>query len=401
MASDVAHDEARPAPRPRRRPPRARPPTSRGTTSRSTTPAARNRASAASRHQTRVDAARTRSHTTTEHVMGSADGAAPRPVGVAHGRQGSLRRSQRVPVWTEFFPRRGARWPRTTRRARAGPALRGAACAVVTGAALVLAACGAPPVDGPPTGAAPCEPPTGRRSSTAAHGQEVSLWMYGGDTRGNAYVDDVLAPAAAGARRDLRRVPVADTQDASEPGADRAPGRTGRRQRRPRVGERRELPQRPAGRRLARAAGRTRCRTRSTSTRRTRCSPRTSARPSRGVSRRGTRRSSSSPTTAPTCRTRRRRVQGVLDWAEQNPGRFTYPAPPDFTGSAFLRQALYGVAGGPQDVPADFDGPPRRPRPLWERLAASRRRCGARGRRTRATWPSSRTCTRETRWTSR
>lgn len=30
-----------------------------------------------------------------------------------------------------------------------------------------------------------------------------------------------------------------------------------------------------------------------------------------------------------------------------HPGRFTYPAPPDFTGSAFLRQALYQTAGGP------------------------------------------------------
>ena len=31
-------------------------------------------------------------------------------------------------------------------------------------------------------------------------------------------------------------------------------------------------------------------------------------------------------------------------WAEQNPGRFTYPAPPDFTGNAFLVQAAYAAA---------------------------------------------------------
>jgi putative thiamine transport system substrate-binding protein len=32
-----------------------------------------------------------------------------------------------------------------------------------------------------------------------------------------------------------------------------------------------------------------------------------------------------------------------LVWATAHPGRFTYPAPPDFTGSTFLKQALYGL----------------------------------------------------------
>jgi len=32
-----------------------------------------------------------------------------------------------------------------------------------------------------------------------------------------------------------------------------------------------------------------------------------------------------------------------LAWATAHPGRFTYPAPPDFTGSTFLKQALYGL----------------------------------------------------------
>ncbi len=31
-------------------------------------------------------------------------------------------------------------------------------------------------------------------------------------------------------------------------------------------------------------------------------------------------------------------------WAKANPGRFTYPEPPDFTGSTFLKQALYELA---------------------------------------------------------
>ena len=31
------------------------------------------------------------------------------------------------------------------------------------------------------------------------------------------------------------------------------------------------------------------------------------------------------------------------EWARENPGRFTYPAPPDFTGSAFVRQAVQAL----------------------------------------------------------
>jgi putative spermidine/putrescine transport system substrate-binding protein len=36
----------------------------------------------------------------------------------------------------------------------------------------------------------------------------------------------------------------------------------------------------------------------------------------------------------------------LLKWAMKNPGRFTYPQPPDFTGSAFIRQAFYETTGG-------------------------------------------------------
>ena len=31
---------------------------------------------------------------------------------------------------------------------------------------------------------------------------------------------------------------------------------------------------------------------------------------------------------------------GLVEWTEKNPGRFSYPAPPDFIGSSFLKQAL-------------------------------------------------------------
>ncbi|MBA2618310.1 MAG: ABC transporter substrate-binding protein, partial [Rubrobacter sp.] len=35
----------------------------------------------------------------------------------------------------------------------------------------------------------------------------------------------------------------------------------------------------------------------------------------------------------------------IRTWTEKNPGRFAYPAPPDFTGNAFVEQALYDVTG--------------------------------------------------------
>lgn len=38
-------------------------------------------------------------------------------------------------------------------------------------------------------------------------------------------------------------------------------------------------------------------------------------------------------------------VGGLLAWIRKNPGRFTYPAPPDFTGSVFVRHIFYHVAG--------------------------------------------------------
>ncbi|WP_119678701.1 ABC transporter substrate-binding protein [Indioceanicola profundi] len=39
-----------------------------------------------------------------------------------------------------------------------------------------------------------------------------------------------------------------------------------------------------------------------------------------------------------------RSIPAILEWAAENPGRFTYPAPPDFTGSTFLKQALLELA---------------------------------------------------------
>lgn len=46
----------------------------------------------------------------------------------------------------------------------------------------------------------------------------------------------------------------------------------------------------------------------------------------------------------------------LRQWTADNPGRFTYPAPPDFTGNAFTEQVFYGVTGGPEPYQKPFDG---------------------------------------------
>ena len=39
-------------------------------------------------------------------------------------------------------------------------------------------------------------------------------------------------------------------------------------------------------------------------------------------------------------------MASLKEWIRSNPGQFTYPQPPDFTGSAFIRQIFYAVTGG-------------------------------------------------------
>lgn len=50
-----------------------------------------------------------------------------------------------------------------------------------------------------------------------------------------------------------------------------------------------------------------------------------------------------------------RDMAGLLAWIKANPGRFTYPAPPDFTGSAFVRHVFLYAAGGPEGLLGPFD----------------------------------------------
>ncbi|HLT01920.1 MAG TPA: ABC transporter substrate-binding protein [Geminicoccaceae bacterium] len=43
-----------------------------------------------------------------------------------------------------------------------------------------------------------------------------------------------------------------------------------------------------------------------------------------------------------------RSMPALLDWAEANPGRFTYPAPPDFIGTTFLKHVLIELTEHPE-----------------------------------------------------
>lgn len=65
-------------------------------------------------------------------------------------------------------------------------------------------------------------------------------------------------------------------------------------------------------------------------------------------------------------------VEALLAWARSEPGRFTYPAPPDPTGTLVLRTVLDATIGGPGELAREVDeasdqyaGAARR---LWERL---------------------------------
>jgi putative spermidine/putrescine transport system substrate-binding protein len=50
-----------------------------------------------------------------------------------------------------------------------------------------------------------------------------------------------------------------------------------------------------------------------------------------------------------------RTFEELRAWIEANPGRFTYPAPPDHVGSAFVRQLFYWAAGDAEPFLGPFD----------------------------------------------
>lgn len=63
-------------------------------------------------------------------------------------------------------------------------------------------------------------------------------------------------------------------------------------------------------------------------------------------------------------------VPALLAWAKAHPGRFTYPALPDFTGSMAVRTVLYDSLGGPGALSGAFSEAKYAPAAakLWTRL---------------------------------
>lgn len=60
----------------------------------------------------------------------------------------------------------------------------------------------------------------------------------------------------------------------------------------------------------------------------------------------------------------------ILEWAQANPGRFTYPQPPDFLGTTFLKQALVDLIDNASvlSTPATDDTYAAVTAPLWDFL---------------------------------
>jgi putative thiamine transport system substrate-binding protein len=66
-------------------------------------------------------------------------------------------------------------------------------------------------------------------------------------------------------------------------------------------------------------------------------------------------------------------VSALLDWAEANPGRLTYPVPPDFIGTTFLKQALLELSPDARNLwqaPAEETRFAEVTAPLWDYLDA-------------------------------
>ncbi|UTT61876.1 ABC transporter substrate-binding protein [Microcella humidisoli] len=225
---------------------------------------------------------------------------------------------------------------------------RGVAAAIALGLVIPLAACSAPAAGDDQ------QYDTWDEVVAAAQGQTVKLWMYGGDEQGNAYVNDVLVPAAAELGVTLEQVPIADTPDAlnrilSEVQAGTTDGEvdlvwvngnnfgTGKEAGAWECGWTDLLPNMaltdPADPLLLDDFG----------------TPVDGCEAPWHKAQFTFVYNSDTVTDVPTT------LDELLDWARANPGRFTYPAPPDFTGSVFVREVLYSVSGGYENVPLGFD----------------------------------------------
>jgi putative spermidine/putrescine transport system substrate-binding protein len=216
------------------------------------------------------------------------------------------------------------------------PPLRAALPALTALAAtLLLAACG-----GDEEASQAQRPDRFAEIAAAAQGQTVSWWMFGGDDGINAYVDDIVIPAAREAGVRLERVPVGDTADAVQ----------------------RVIAQRRAGRESGGAVDLIWLNGENFAAGKeadlwledwVRDLP--NARfvdftdptivndfqvPVEGQEAPWSRAAFALAYDSEELDEPPRTYAALLEYVRRNPGRFTYPAPPDFTGSAFVRQVV-------------------------------------------------------------
>ena len=83
-------------------------------------------------------------------------------------------------------------------------------------------------------------------------------------------------------------------------------------------------------------------------------------------------------------------MEAILDWSTANPGRFTYPQPPDFLGATFLKQALVDLIDdqAPLYTPATEENYAKVTAPLWDYLDALTPTLWRQGRAYPATGPA-------------
>lgn len=256
-------------------------------------------------------------------------------------------------------------WTRRSRRPRRGST---ALLAWTAAAGLLATAC-----SGSATGEQSELPRDWSELRSAAHGQTVNLFMYGGDKGANAYIDDKVAPAAGRLGITVKRVPVADTQDAVQKvlGDQRAGKHSG--------GSVDLIWVNGENFRTGKQAGLWLC-------------GYTDLMPNQKyLDHSDSTLTQDFGTPVDDCETPWSRAQfafvydsaeistpprttaGLLEWIKEHPGRFTYPAPPDFTGSAFVRHTLLhtaaargeGVPPGHSDQAFDALAPA-----LWRQLNA-------------------------------
>lgn len=83
-------------------------------------------------------------------------------------------------------------------------------------------------------------------------------------------------------------------------------------------------------------------------------------------------------------------ISALAAWAQANPSRFTYPQPPNFLGTTFLKQALYELTDAPDllRLPAEESDIDAVTAPLWDYLDALHPHLWQQGQRFPANGPA-------------